>query len=74
MNIIINTANEASETIHNTTEAMNNIANNLETSSENSEASSFLTSTSKKLDVEAADIQMQAKKNRHLIDKGLRIV
>nr|POE70379.1 hypothetical protein CFP56_52619 [Quercus suber] len=74
VNIIINTANEASETIHNTTEAMNNIANNLETSSENSEASSFLTSTSKKLNVEAADIQMQAKKNRRLIDKGLRIV
>ncbi|KAM3750240.1 hypothetical protein ACB098_04G022900 [Castanea mollissima] len=74
VNIIINTADEASETIHNTTEAMNNIANNLETSSENSDTSSFLTSTSKKLDVEAVDIRMQAKKNRRLIDKGLRIV
>ncbi|KAK4538969.1 hypothetical protein RGQ29_032094 [Quercus rubra] len=74
VNIIINTANEASETIHNTTEAMNNIANNLETSSENSDTSSFLTSTSKKLDDEAADIKMQAKKNRRLIDKGLQIV
>ncbi|KAK9991471.1 hypothetical protein SO802_026456 [Lithocarpus litseifolius] len=53
---------------------MNNIANNLETSSESTATSSFLTSTSKKLEVEAAEIQLQAKKNRRLIDKGLRIV
>jgi hypothetical protein len=38
------------------------------------QASSFLTSTSEQLDVEAADIQRQARKNRRLIDKGLKIV
>ncbi|KAJ6690930.1 TRANSMEMBRANE PROTEIN [Salix koriyanagi] len=34
----------------------------------------FLTSTSEKLDVGAADIERQARKNRRLIDKGLKIV
>ncbi|GMY32587.1 hypothetical protein FCV25MIE_27829 [Fagus crenata] len=74
VNIIINTANQASKTIYNTTGAMNDIATNLETSSGNSDTSSFLTSTSEKLDVQAANIQRQAKKNRRLINNGLRIV
>ncbi|GAV90608.1 hypothetical protein CFOL_v3_34017, partial [Cephalotus follicularis] len=75
VNIIIETANEASETIHNTTGAMRNIVDNLGTSNDSREdASGFLISTSEKLDVEAADIERQARKNRHLIDKGLKIV
>ncbi|KAF4350210.1 hypothetical protein G4B88_000136 [Cannabis sativa] len=51
VDIVINTANEASETIYNTTGAMK-----------------------VELDLEAADIYRQAKKNRHKIDKGLKIV
>jgi hypothetical protein len=74
VNIIINTANQASKTIYNTTGAMNDIATNLETSNGNSDTSSFLTSTSEKLDVQAANIQRQAEKNRRLINNGLRIV
>uniref|UniRef100_A0A2N9J1I8 Transmembrane protein n=1 Tax=Fagus sylvatica TaxID=28930 RepID=A0A2N9J1I8_FAGSY len=74
VNIIINTANQASKTIYNTTGAMNGIATNLETSNGNSDTSSFLTSTSEKLDVQAANIQRQAEKNRRLINNGLRIV
>lgn len=74
VNIIMNTANEASETIYNTTGAMKDITNNLGGAEGSSDASDFLTSTSEKLNVEAAEIQRQAKKNRHLIDKGLRIV
>jgi hypothetical protein len=74
VNIIINTANEASETIYNTTGLMKDIPNNLGAAGGSSDASGFLTSTSQKLDVQAAEIQRQAKKNRHLIDKGLRIV
>ncbi|XP_057498355.1 uncharacterized protein LOC130782912 [Actinidia eriantha] len=75
VNIVIDTANEASETIYNTTGAMKDMSVNLEVSNNgSSQASGFLTSTSQKLDSQAADIQRQAKKNRHAIDKGLRIV
>ncbi|GFY92760.1 hypothetical protein Acr_08g0011560 [Actinidia rufa] len=75
VNIVIDTANEASETIYNTTGAMKDMSVNMEVSNNgSSQASGFLTSTSQKLDSQAADIQRQAKKNRHAIDKGLRIV
>lgn len=78
VNIIIHTANEASETIYNTTGAMKEMRDNLgvtpAATPEASEASGFLTSTSKKLDVEAADIESEARKNRHLINKSLKIV
>lgn len=81
VDVIINTANGASETIYNTTGAMKDMSNNLQASNESGEASNesgeaygFLTSTSQKLDFEAANIQRQAKKNRRLIDKGLKIV
>ncbi|KAK9287657.1 hypothetical protein L1049_016094 [Liquidambar formosana] len=74
LNIIMDTANEASKTIYNTTEAMKDIRNNLEASNGGSEASNFLTSTSEKLDFEAANIQRQTRKNRRLINKGLKIV
>ncbi|KDP43896.1 hypothetical protein JCGZ_20906 [Jatropha curcas] len=73
--IIIDTANGASGTIYNTTGAMKEIRDNLDASNVSVEqASSFLTSTSKELDDQAADIQRQARKNRRLIDKGLKIV
>ncbi|OMP08337.1 hypothetical protein COLO4_06571 [Corchorus olitorius] len=74
VNIIINTANEASETIYNTTGAMKEMRNNLGETNGTGEASTFLSSTSQKLDVEAAVIERQARKNRRLIDKGLKIV
>ncbi|KAF3455748.1 hypothetical protein FNV43_RR00390 [Rhamnella rubrinervis] len=75
VNIIIDTANEASESIYNTTGAMKEIRDNLgDFGAINNEAADFLTSTSRKLDVEAADIQKQARKNRRLIDKSLKIV
>ncbi|MBA0570419.1 hypothetical protein Golob_004080 [Gossypium lobatum] len=38
------------------------------------EASSFLTTTSRRLDVAADDIARQARKNRRMIDRGLQIV
>ncbi|XP_058184517.1 uncharacterized protein LOC131301990 isoform X1 [Rhododendron vialii] len=74
VNIIIDTANDATETIYNTTGAMRGMSINLEVSNANSQASGFLTTTSQKLDSQAADIQRQAKKNRKSIDKGLKIV
>ncbi|XP_021655631.2 uncharacterized protein LOC110646491 isoform X2 [Hevea brasiliensis] len=75
VNIIIDTADGASETIYNTTGAMKEIRDNLQASNVSAEqASSFLTSTSQKLDDQAADIERQARKNRRLIEKGLKIV
>ncbi|XAR71100.1 hypothetical protein NMG60_11028211 [Bertholletia excelsa] len=74
VDIIINTANEASETIYNTTGAMTELSSNLEASNGSSQTITFLTSTSQKLDSKAADVQRQAKKNRNSIDRGLKIV
>ncbi|KAK6266259.1 hypothetical protein QUC31_017096 [Theobroma cacao] len=74
VNIIMRTANGASETIYNTTGAMKEMRDNLGETNGTGEATSFLTSTSEKLDVEAADIERQARKNRRLIDRGLKIV
>lgn len=75
VNIIIDTADDASGTIYNTTGPMKEIRDNLQSSNVSSEqASSFLTSTSQKLDDQAADIERQARKNRRLIQKGLKIV
>ncbi|EXB95198.1 hypothetical protein L484_001595 [Morus notabilis] len=74
VDIVIDTANEASETIYNTTGAMKVITDNLGASGANTEAQVSLTSTSQILDAEAAEIHRQAKKNRQNIDKGLKIV
>lgn len=76
VDIIIDTADDASETIYNTTGAMKDIRDNLDSSnvSSASQASSFLTSTSETLDNQADDIARQARKNRRLIEKGLKIV
>ena len=53
---------------------MKDIRDNLGASGSDAETASFLTSTSRELDSEAADIHRQAKNNRHKIDKGLKIV
>uniref|UniRef100_A0A6N2LV56 Uncharacterized protein n=1 Tax=Salix viminalis TaxID=40686 RepID=A0A6N2LV56_SALVM len=76
VDIIIDTANNATRTMYNTTGAMKDMKENLGASNQSTavQASSFLTSTSEKLDVGAADIERQARKNRRLIDKGLKIV
>ncbi|KAJ8774779.1 hypothetical protein K2173_017225 [Erythroxylum novogranatense] len=86
LDIIIDTANGASDTIYNTTGAMKGIRDNLGSTNESiienfgasgksiSDASFFLMSTSEKLDAEAANIRRQARKNSRLIDKGLKIV
>lgn len=74
VDIIIETANEASETIHNTTEALRGMENSLMEANVNIEASSTLDSTAEKLDDASENIEMQARKNRRLINKGLKIV
>ncbi|KAI9195701.1 hypothetical protein LWI28_017312 [Acer negundo] len=74
VDIVINTANEASESIFNATGAMRGMEINIGSNVEMNRASAFLTSTSDKLDVGAANIERQARKNRRLIDKGLKIV
>ncbi|KAK2641915.1 hypothetical protein Ddye_023678 [Dipteronia dyeriana] len=74
VDIVINTANEASESIFNATGAMRGMEINLGSNVGINQASAFLTSTSDRLDVGAANIERQARKNRRLIDKGLKIV
>ncbi|KAK4784193.1 hypothetical protein SAY86_018561 [Trapa natans] len=83
VDIIMETANEATETIRNTTGAMKEIRATLEISKGitvgsiadlSDGATGFLGSTSQRLDSEADEIQRQASKNRRLINKGLKIV
>ncbi|XP_011073937.1 uncharacterized protein LOC105158774 [Sesamum indicum] len=74
IDIIIDTADEASNTIYNTTGAMKEMSSTLGEVNGSSGATSFLISTSRSLDAQAADIARQASKNRRLIDKGLKIV
>ncbi|KAL1805311.1 hypothetical protein ACET3Z_028379 [Daucus carota] len=75
VDIIIDTAEEASTTIFNTTDAMRLMRSNLDSAyGGTAEAASFLNSTSVRLDSTASDIEREAKKNRHLIDLGLKIV
>ncbi|KAK6930515.1 hypothetical protein RJ641_004609, partial [Dillenia turbinata] len=74
VDIIIDTANDASKTVYNTTDAMEDITNTLEASaSGGGDASEFLNSTANELNSEAADIEDQARTNRHRIDLGLKI-
>lgn len=74
IDIIIDTAENASETIYRTTGALKEISINLEDVDGDPEATSFLVSTSESLNSQAAEIAEQASKNRRLIDKGLKIV
>ncbi|KAK7402241.1 hypothetical protein VNO78_14347 [Psophocarpus tetragonolobus] len=74
VNIIIKTANEASETIHKTTGALKDMESNFMEANANTEASVNLDSTTERLDDASANIEMQARKNRTLINKGLELV
>ncbi|KAL2332232.1 hypothetical protein Fmac_019813 [Flemingia macrophylla] len=74
VNIIIQTANEASETIHNTTGALKDMESNFMEANVSSETSVNLDSTTERLDDASANIEEKARKNRRLIDKGLRLV
>ncbi|KAL2469436.1 hypothetical protein Adt_37572 [Abeliophyllum distichum] len=74
IDIIIDTADDASDTIHKTTGAMKNMSTNLGEANGSTETTNFLTSTSQRLDTQAADIEREARKNRRAIDKGLKIV
>lgn len=74
VDIIIDTADGASNTIYNTTQAMKEMSADLGATDQGPDATRFLTSTSKSLDSRAADIDRQARKNRRAIEKGLRIV
>ncbi|CAA0842409.1 Unknown protein [Striga hermonthica] len=78
IDIIIDTADEASDTIRNTTQAMKDMNTTLGnangTESSDSRATRFLTRTSRALDDQAANISRHASKNRRLINRGLNIV
>ncbi|XP_071730887.1 uncharacterized protein [Rutidosis leptorrhynchoides] len=74
IDIIIDTADGASETIYNTTGAMKMTQTNLQGTNVEPSTTRFLQSTSRQLNSTANDIQYQARKNRHKIDLGLRIL
>lgn len=74
IDVIIDTADEASETIYRTTGAMRDMTRRLREVDSDPRETSFLTSTSQRLDSQADDIARQASKNRRIIDKVLKIV
>ncbi|XP_009786154.1 uncharacterized protein LOC107774259 [Nicotiana tabacum] len=74
VNIIIDTADGASETIYTSTEALRDMNNDLEDTDIGDEAANFLIPTSQSLDRQAADIHRGAKKNRRLVEKSLEIL
>ncbi|XP_055820015.1 uncharacterized protein LOC129888964 [Solanum dulcamara] len=74
VDIIIDTADGASETIYTTTNAMREMKSGLEGTDIGQEASNFLIPTSSRLDRQADDISREARKNRRLIEKLLNIV
>eukprot|EP00268_Persea_americana_P034537 TRINITY_DN34172_c0_g1_i5.p1 TRINITY_DN34172_c0_g1~~TRINITY_DN34172_c0_g1_i5.p1 ORF type:complete len:545 (+),score=75.39 TRINITY_DN34172_c0_g1_i5:799-2433(+) len=70
MNIILNAADEASGAIYNVTRAIETMQANVGIQ----DSISHLNSTTRRLNQGAADIQRQALKNRHWINKGLKIL
>ncbi|MED6170819.1 hypothetical protein PIB30_034729 [Stylosanthes scabra] len=74
--IIIRTANEASETINNTSGALKDMESILMEGNVNNadEVSVKLDSTTERLDDASANIEKEATKNRSLINKGLKLV
>lgn len=76
VDIIIDTADDATDTIYKTTGAMKDMRDYIGRSDFqiSGQTSDFLKSTSESLNEEADEIQRQARKNRRLIDKGLKIV
>ncbi|KAK9672210.1 hypothetical protein RND81_12G084600 [Saponaria officinalis] len=75
MTVIINTEDQASNTMYNATDAMRKISVNLKESGtfEGDQAANFLASISDKLDYEATSIETQAQRNRNLAGKVLTI-
>ncbi|KAK6146326.1 hypothetical protein DH2020_020195 [Rehmannia glutinosa] len=74
IDVIIDAAEKASDTIHNTTGAMKDMNSSLTQVDGSSKATEFLTLTSQRLDSQATNIERQAYKNRDLIDKGLNFI
>ncbi|CAN4100655.1 unnamed protein product [Withania somnifera] len=74
VDIIIDTADGASEIIYTTTGALRDMNIDLAHTDIGDEASHFLIHTSRSLDRQAADIHRKASKNRNLIEKGLEIL
>lgn len=74
VNNIIKTANDASEIMHNATGALNEIKHDLEESNVGVEASQNLDSTADKFGAAAENIGKKARKDRHIINKALRLV
>ncbi|GAB4859199.1 hypothetical protein Ancab_010659 [Ancistrocladus abbreviatus] len=75
MDIIIDTADEASTTIHNVTAALQVMSESIEASSyASTDTTTFINATSKTLNDQAVDIERQAKRHRHQIQTGLDIV
>ncbi|KAL3641600.1 hypothetical protein CASFOL_012415 [Castilleja foliolosa] len=73
-NVIINAAENASETIYSTTKAMKEIKSYLTRVDSNSKAVESLTSTSQRLDSQASEIETQTNNNKGLINDGLNLV
>lgn len=74
VDIIVDTADGASETIYTTTRALRDMNTDLAHTDIRHEAAHFLIPTSRSLDRTAADIHREATKNRRLIEKGLEIL
>lgn len=72
--IIIKTANDATEIIHNATGAIQNIQEESVESDVSSEASKNLHSTADKFNVAAENILRKARKNRCIINKAFKVV
>lgn len=74
VNIIIKTTNEASEIIHNATEALKEIHEDLMESNVDVEDFENLDYTADKLNSTAKNIIEKAVKNKHIINKALKVV
>lgn len=72
-NIIVRTAQEASNTIHNVTGAVQAMQEDMELYGD-LHGSTNLNATTKKLNDEADNIQRKAIKNMRLVNKGLKIL
>ncbi|KAK7257888.1 hypothetical protein RIF29_32195 [Crotalaria pallida] len=74
LNIIITTANEASETIHNATGALRDIQADLEQLNVDADETEKLNSTAESFDATAEKIVKEATKNTGTINKVLKVV
>lgn len=74
LGIIIKTANEASETIHNATGALRDIQTDLMESNVDADAYGNLNSTAESFDATAENIVKEASKNRRIINKAFKVM